>query len=512
MTRHAALLDSDLLAARLAIFTRRRARDRRPRGPQPRHDRRRALPGRPVRGPVRGLRRRQAQMVIRSAAGGAGRRTCTSSTAARTRRRSARPRCSSRSASRAARRQRVREGRPPRGRLGGGRRRRLARRSKTDGSPRPGIALAAVGGGHHLHAGRATSLIGETPSDELFAARRRSSPRAACDPVTDQRGLEGVQASRRRRPDRARAATRRVARTTSGGRCEMSTGWTVGADPRGRRHPGRGGDRHHDRPAGAADRRAGADRGRRRRRRARADRRARPASPASTTPACASCTPRARCGRWRWANERLYARCVARLRGLALIIGLVAALIVAGLLVALIQACRSIEGIASRACSRSPARSRPTPPTSRSSQATAPVLGLIVDEAIVQDGYMNALTDGYGRQVDGRPVSVLLAVVVIAVLARRADRGAPQPARLRRGPGHARRRARVRRVRAPAPARARREGDQRPVRHHPLGAAGDRAPRRRSWPRGGRDDWWILDARAAARGRARGRLPPQRAC
>ena len=29
-------------------------------------------------------------------------------------------------------------------------------------------------------------------------------------------------------------------------------------------------------------------------------------------------------------------------------------------------------------------------------QATAPVLGLIVTEAVVQDGYMNALTDGYG--------------------------------------------------------------------------------------------------------------------
>jgi len=29
-------------------------------------------------------------------------------------------------------------------------------------------------------------------------------------------------------------------------------------------------------------------------------------------------------------------------------------------------------------------------------QATAPVLGLIVEEAVVQDGYMNALTDGYG--------------------------------------------------------------------------------------------------------------------
>ena len=29
-------------------------------------------------------------------------------------------------------------------------------------------------------------------------------------------------------------------------------------------------------------------------------------------------------------------------------------------------------------------------------EATAPVLALIVEEAVVQDGYMNALTDGYG--------------------------------------------------------------------------------------------------------------------
>jgi hypothetical protein len=29
-------------------------------------------------------------------------------------------------------------------------------------------------------------------------------------------------------------------------------------------------------------------------------------------------------------------------------------------------------------------------------QATAPVLGQIVEEAVVQDGYMNALTDGFG--------------------------------------------------------------------------------------------------------------------
>jgi hypothetical protein len=29
-------------------------------------------------------------------------------------------------------------------------------------------------------------------------------------------------------------------------------------------------------------------------------------------------------------------------------------------------------------------------------KATAPVLGLIIEEALVQDDYMNALTDGFG--------------------------------------------------------------------------------------------------------------------
>jgi hypothetical protein len=34
-------------------------------------------------------------------------------------------------------------------------------------------------------------------------------------------------------------------------------------------------------------------------------------------------------------------------------------------------------------------------------EATAPVLAQIVDEAVVQDGYMNALTDGFGPLPDG---------------------------------------------------------------------------------------------------------------
>jgi hypothetical protein len=80
---------------------------------------------------------------------------------------------------------------------------------------------------------------------------------------------------------------------------------------------------------------------------------------------------------------------------LALIIGLVAALIVAVLLLLLIRAVRDIESsvgglldIAGKVATN----------TANIPQlgATAPVLGLIVEEAVVQDGYMNALTDGYG--------------------------------------------------------------------------------------------------------------------
>jgi predicted permease len=80
---------------------------------------------------------------------------------------------------------------------------------------------------------------------------------------------------------------------------------------------------------------------------------------------------------------------------LALIIGLVAALIVAALLVMLIQAVRSIEDSVSSlldVAGQVAANTSNIPQL----QATAPVLGDIVTEAVVQDGYMNALTDGYG--------------------------------------------------------------------------------------------------------------------
>ncbi len=81
---------------------------------------------------------------------------------------------------------------------------------------------------------------------------------------------------------------------------------------------------------------------------------------------------------------------------LALCIGLVAALIVAALLAILIKNVRSIdrsvEGLLAGA-GEVAANTANIPQL----QATAPVLGEIVDEAVVQDGYMNALTDGFGE-------------------------------------------------------------------------------------------------------------------
>jgi hypothetical protein len=79
----------------------------------------------------------------------------------------------------------------------------------------------------------------------------------------------------------------------------------------------------------------------------------------------------------------------------ALIVGLVAALIVAFLLLMLLRSVGSIEksvtGLLDVA-GKVAANTANIPQL----QATAPVLGLIVDEAVVQDGYMNALTDGFG--------------------------------------------------------------------------------------------------------------------
>jgi hypothetical protein len=75
-------------------------------------------------------------------------------------------------------------------------------------------------------------------------------------------------------------------------------------------------------------------------------------------------------------------------------IGLVAALVVAALLLVLVRAVddidRSVSGLLDVA-GKVAGNTASIPQL----QATAPVLGQIVEEAVVQDRYMNALTDGY---------------------------------------------------------------------------------------------------------------------
>ncbi len=80
---------------------------------------------------------------------------------------------------------------------------------------------------------------------------------------------------------------------------------------------------------------------------------------------------------------------------IALGVGLAAALVVAFLLAVLIMTVmsieRSVDGLLEVA-TKVAGNTANIPQLA----ATAPVLGLIVEEAVVQDGYMNALTDGFG--------------------------------------------------------------------------------------------------------------------
>ena len=78
-------------------------------------------------------------------------------------------------------------------------------------------------------------------------------------------------------------------------------------------------------------------------------------------------------------------------------IGLVAALVVAFLLIVLVRAVADIEksvGGLLEVAGKVAGNTANIPQL----EATAPVLGLIVEEAVVQDRYMNALTDGYGER------------------------------------------------------------------------------------------------------------------
>lgn len=80
---------------------------------------------------------------------------------------------------------------------------------------------------------------------------------------------------------------------------------------------------------------------------------------------------------------------------IALLVGLAAALIVATLLLLLIRSVRSIESSVGGLLTVAGSVSENTENIPQLA-ATAPVLALIVEEAVVQDGYMNALTDGFG--------------------------------------------------------------------------------------------------------------------
>ena len=79
---------------------------------------------------------------------------------------------------------------------------------------------------------------------------------------------------------------------------------------------------------------------------------------------------------------------------IALVIGVVAAAVVVLLIVLLLQNLariqRSVDGLLEVA-GKVGANTASIPQL----EATAPVLALIVEEAVVQDGYMNALTDGF---------------------------------------------------------------------------------------------------------------------
>ncbi|HKN93260.1 MAG TPA: hypothetical protein VJU60_02920 [Thermoleophilaceae bacterium] len=84
--------------------------------------------------------------------------------------------------------------------------------------------------------------------------------------------------------------------------------------------------------------------------------------------------------------------------GIALIIGVVAAAVVVVLLGLLIQAVSSIEKSVDGLLATATVVAGQTAHIPQL-EATAPVLSQIVDEAVVQDGYMNALTDGFGEAI-----------------------------------------------------------------------------------------------------------------
>ena len=180
-------------------------------------------------------------------------------------------------------------------------------------------------------------------------------------------------------------------------------------------------------------------------------------------------------------------------------IGLIAALVVAFLLIVLVRTVTSIEKSVDGLLVVATAVAGNTAYIPQL-QATAPVLGEIIDEAIVQDGYMNAADRRLrgGREMSQNlliVLSVLLAVVVVAVLAaalivvrrslERTSAGLATLASALQGVESEHLRG----------ARGLGEGDQRAVRDHPRRPAGHRP---QGIDRRGEEAevtlWWIADA------------------
>jgi hypothetical protein len=84
---------------------------------------------------------------------------------------------------------------------------------------------------------------------------------------------------------------------------------------------------------------------------------------------------------------------------IALVIGLVAALAVAALLATLLTQTRRIRRSVDNLLATAGEVAANTAHIPKL-EATAPVLAEIVDEAVVQDAYMNALTDGFGEDLE----------------------------------------------------------------------------------------------------------------
>ena len=201
---------------------------------------------------------------------------------------------------------------------------------------------------------------------------------------------------------------------------------------------------------------------------------------------------------------------------IALIIGLVAALVVAGAARACCW-CTS-GGSSARSHNLLEIAGKVGANTANIPQleATAPVLALIVEEAVVQDGYMNALTDGFGQ--DAREHRHLHRPERPARRGRhrgarvRADPGAPGPRRRSRS-GLATLAAALETASRPSTCARSSRRSRRSTPSSTSSSARCRGSpaRRRSWPRGGRDDALVdRRRRPAARDPPGRRLPAAR--